>query len=215
MENLKVPASVKKWNRKIHIYLGLYMLFFLWLFSVSGLLLNHVQDWFSHQRPAVEELTRAIEPPTADENAGKAVELMKQLGWSGEIVLGPSLPRDGHFYFRILELDHLIFVDADLNNYQAKLRVVPRRWTQFMVDMHAFTGVRRAWGEPVPSTRDWWMTKVWSFCIDAIAAGLMVTVLTAIYMWYQLKKKRRLGLIVLSSGVLVCSFFLWGLRWLT
>ena len=59
------------------------------------------------------------------------------------------------------------------------------------------------------------MTKVWSFCIDAIAAGLMVTVLTAIYMWYQLKKKRRLGLVVLSSGVLACSFFLWGLRWLT
>ena len=60
--------------------------------------------------------------------------------------IGPSLPRDGHFYFRILELDHLIFVDADLNNSQAKLRVIPRRWTQFMVDMHAFTGVRRGLG---------------------------------------------------------------------
>ena len=36
MENLKVPGSMKKCNRKVHIYLGLYMLFFLWLFSVSG-----------------------------------------------------------------------------------------------------------------------------------------------------------------------------------
>ena len=34
------------WNRKLHYYLGLYFLFFLWLFSLTGLMLNH-QQWFS------------------------------------------------------------------------------------------------------------------------------------------------------------------------
>ena len=33
------------WNRKLHYYLGLYFLFFLWLFSLTGLMLNH-QQWF-------------------------------------------------------------------------------------------------------------------------------------------------------------------------
>ena len=33
------------WNRKFHYYLGLYFLFFLWLFSLTGLMLNH-QQWF-------------------------------------------------------------------------------------------------------------------------------------------------------------------------
>ena len=33
--------SWRTWNQKLHIYLGLYFLVFLWLFAVSGLLLNH------------------------------------------------------------------------------------------------------------------------------------------------------------------------------
>ena len=32
--------TVETWNRKLHIYVGLYFLTFLWLFSFSGLLLN-------------------------------------------------------------------------------------------------------------------------------------------------------------------------------
>jgi hypothetical protein len=29
------------WNRRLHYYLGLYLLFFSWLFVFTGLLLNH------------------------------------------------------------------------------------------------------------------------------------------------------------------------------
>ena len=29
------------WNRRVHFYLGLYLLFFTWLFAFTGLLLNH------------------------------------------------------------------------------------------------------------------------------------------------------------------------------
>ena len=34
-------VNFEKWNRKLHYYLGLYFLFFLWLFSLTGLILNH------------------------------------------------------------------------------------------------------------------------------------------------------------------------------
>ncbi len=37
--------ALEVWNRKLHYYLGLYFLFFLWLFSLTGLMLNH-QQWF-------------------------------------------------------------------------------------------------------------------------------------------------------------------------
>ena len=40
-----MPSSVSRrleqWNRKVHYYLGLYLLFFLWLFLLTGLMLNH------------------------------------------------------------------------------------------------------------------------------------------------------------------------------
>jgi hypothetical protein len=29
------------WNRRVHYYLGLYLLFFIWLFAFTGVLLNH------------------------------------------------------------------------------------------------------------------------------------------------------------------------------
>jgi len=34
-------AVLEAWNRRLHYYLGLYFLLFLWLFSFTGLLLNH------------------------------------------------------------------------------------------------------------------------------------------------------------------------------
>src|SRR5881397_595831 len=37
----KSSITFEVWNRKLHFYLGLYFLFFLWLFSLTGLLLNH------------------------------------------------------------------------------------------------------------------------------------------------------------------------------
>ena len=41
-----VTRALEVWNRKLHYYLGLYFLFFLWLFSLTGLMLNH-QQWFT------------------------------------------------------------------------------------------------------------------------------------------------------------------------
>ena len=35
------------WNRRLHYYLGLYLLFFSWLFVLTGLLLNHPRWQFA------------------------------------------------------------------------------------------------------------------------------------------------------------------------
>ena len=34
-------AGFERWNRKLHFYSGLFLLFFMWLFAVTGLVLNH------------------------------------------------------------------------------------------------------------------------------------------------------------------------------
>ena len=33
--------QTQNFNKKLHIYLGLFLVFFIWLFSLSGLILNH------------------------------------------------------------------------------------------------------------------------------------------------------------------------------
>ena len=75
------------WNRKMHYYLGLYFLFFLWLFAFSGLLLNHSSWKFAQFFPnrKVSKVERSIQPPTDASDMEQARDLMRQLGIHGEI----------------------------------------------------------------------------------------------------------------------------------
>src|SRR5215470_13665828 len=44
----RLGAGFERWNRKLHFYFGLFMMFFVWLFVFSGLLLNHPK-WKFHE----------------------------------------------------------------------------------------------------------------------------------------------------------------------
>src|SRR2546428_9507193 len=85
-----MPSSTdqrfKAWNQKLHIYLGLYFLIFLWLFAGSGLLLNHgpmfAEFWSKRQQSTTE---RPIVIPPISNDLGRARELMRQLELAGEV----------------------------------------------------------------------------------------------------------------------------------
>ena len=51
--------------------------------------------------------------------------------------------------------------------------------------------------------------------MDAVSVGFMVMVATSIYMWYLRRRTWLVGSIVFAAGLLSCSFFIWGIRWLT
>ena len=290
---MKIPIWVRRWNKKIHIYLGLYMLLFLWLFSISGLLINH-HNWFQ------DKYEKPIQLPQGADDQAKAEDLRVQLGLSGEIlrVRGNRMPPRGHFTFNLDSLEKVISVDADLEksvatiqhrpkpkqvkyekpiqlpqgaDYQAKTEDLraqlglsgeilrargnrkppPGHFTFTLVgldrnmfvdadleksvatiqyrtqassslafrwsieNLHVLSGVRGIWQEPQPRVRDWWVVKLWSFSIDAVAVGFMVMVVTSIYMWYLRRRTWLVGSIVFAAGLLSCSFFVWGIRWLT
>jgi hypothetical protein len=83
-ESLK---NLEAWNRKIHYYLGLYLLFFIWLFAFSGLLLNNsgwnfFEFWEKRQESAQE---RALTTPPLGSDLAQANDLIGQLGLSGEV----------------------------------------------------------------------------------------------------------------------------------
>jgi hypothetical protein len=77
-----------------------------------------------------------------------------------------------------------------------------------MSALHHFTGVSMTDPE---RQRDWWLTTLWRVAMDAIAAGLIVLVASGLYLWYRLKRKRTLGLVVIAAGLACCGFFLFGL----
>jgi hypothetical protein len=66
------------WNRKLHFYIGLYLLLFLWLFAFTGLLLNHPKWTFKEFWPNRRQWTQAqaIETPHGGD-LEKARDLMR------------------------------------------------------------------------------------------------------------------------------------------
>jgi hypothetical protein len=201
------------WNRKLHYYLGLYFLFFLWLFAFTGLLLNHswrFADFWPNRK--VSKFQRAIHPPPPGPDAEQAKNVMGQLDIEGEIEWTTLRIDPGRLDFRTNRPGHAYQIKADLNQGLAEVTYDKLNAWGIMHVLHTFTGVRMT--DPHNNRRDWTVTTVWALSMDAVAIGLIVMVLSSFYMWYGLKRKRNLGLVALCLGFLSCGLFVFGLRWL-
>src|SRR3954468_13380780 len=96
-------VTFELWNRRFHYYLGLFFLFFLWLFSLTGLLLNH-GSWRIAAAANQRKETRYEQPRTGragDSDRARARSVAAQLGLKGEIDLPATPQAPGHFDFQI------------------------------------------------------------------------------------------------------------------
>jgi hypothetical protein len=200
------------WNQKLHLYLSLYFLVLLWLFAVSGLLLNH--GWrfteFWSQRQQSTNLHR-IAPPTAVSDLGRARDLMKQLRLAGEIEWTTTQPAKDRFDFRVVRPGRIVEVKADFEKQTATVQETRVNGWGIVRMLHTFSGVQRT---ALRAERDWRLTKLWSFSMDALAVGLILLVLSSLVMAYERREKWLGAAVALGLGVLVCGFFVFGLRWL-
>ena len=200
-------ALFETWNRKLHFYLGLYFLFFLWLFSLTGLMLNHGQWRVSLAANARVEsrFDRDIEVPTGSTVLEQARDIMRQLGLEGEIDVGAQQP--GSLQFNTSRPSDANQVRVNLAQRRASVQHFENGHLSRFRILHTFSGSR--YNQPA-SQRDWAVTTVWVFAMDALAAGLIVMIVGGYYMWWRLKPDRRLGLLVLAAGVLTCGWLVSG-----
>jgi len=214
----KVPrfrAGFERWNRKLHFYTGLFLLFFTWLFAFSGLLLNHptwsfAESWKNRKETNYEREITAPGPEVEGDLA-QARAILRPLGIEGEILWTTTRTDPNLFDFQVRRPGHFFFIKADF----AKKRVTVRQsdvnlWGVIKV-LHTFTGVQM---DDPRNRRDWTLTSLWAFSMDAVAAGLIFMVLSSFYMWFKLPQKRLPGAVVLGLGSLSCGLFCVGLRWL-
>jgi hypothetical protein len=198
-------AVFEKWNRKLHFYLGLYFLFFLWLFSLTGLLLNHGQ-WVMAMAANERKETRyerQLDTPTGATDLERVQDVMRQLALRGEIDV-PATQQPGQLAFNVSRPSDASQVRVDLENKRAAVQHFDNGgWATFRI-FHTFSGSR--YNQPA-SQREWMITTVWVLAMDALAAGLILMVLGSYYMWYRLKPKHSLGFIALGLGLVSCALF--------
>jgi hypothetical protein len=199
------------WNRRVHYYLGLYLLLFVWLFCFTGLLLNHPTWTFADFWPTRKQSTveRKIAPPPAGTDLEQARNILAQLGISGEIEWTTGREGSAQFDFRASRPGHIFEVKTDLRHGQATVQRIDVNAWGVMRILHTFTGVRAADDR---NQRDWILTRIWAFAMDAVAAGLAIMVLGSYYMWWRLPRKRGWGFVALAAGWAACAAFVLGLR---
>jgi hypothetical protein len=202
------------WNRKLHYYIGLLLLFFLWLFAFTGLLLNHpawtFAEFWSNRKQT--DLVRHIQPPPPGGDLEQAKDIMRQLGIHGEIEWATTRADLSRFEFQVNHPGHSYKITADLTGLQAAVHTDELNGWGVMRVLHTFTGVRMSDSK---NQRDWALTSIWAYSMDAVAAGLIVMVCSSYYMWWVLIRKRKLGLVALALGTVGCGLFAIGLRWIT
>ena len=204
----RIGVVLETWNRRLHYYLGLYFVLFLWLFSFTGLLLNHPR-WALSRIPnePTAAYERTVDLPGGDSETARAHDLMRQLGLKvGEIEWPPRTP--DRFDFNIAVPGRAVQVQVDLLTRRATVQQIDRSlWSAARIS-HTFSGWR--YNNPANS-RDWLPTSLWVFAMDALAVGLLVMVCGSYYMWYRIKSRRALGWIVLAAGFASCGLFVFGL----
>jgi hypothetical protein len=202
-------AVIEAWNRRLHYYLGLYFLLFIWLFSFTGLLLNHPRCSLSRipndANPAYE---RPIEPPRGGSDLERARDVMRQLGLAGEIDWPQALQATGRLDFNIAYPKQATQVRVDLARQRATVQQIDRSLWSGLRIMHTFSGWRYT---SAGTSRDWIVTSVWVVAMDALSAGLLVMVFGSYYMWWRLKRMRTAGWVALAAGWASCAFFVYGL----
>jgi hypothetical protein len=201
------------WNRRLHYYLGLYLLFFCWLFGFTGLLLNHSRWEFAQFWPnRVQSTTEhRFQVPRGATDMTRALDLMQQFGIVGEIQWPAAQRAGGPLAFQVSRPGLVIDVKAEFGSGRATLQRNELNAWGVMQVLHTFTGVRAT---DTRNARDWTLTSVWALSMDAVAAGLIVMVFSSYIMWFRLKGKRRGGIIALLLGFVSCGAFVTGLRWL-
>jgi len=172
----------------------------MWLFALSGLILNHptwsfAESW-NNRKEKTYEREMTVPGPEVKGDLGQAREILKQLGIEGEILWTATRTDPNLFEFQVRRPGHFFFIKADF----AKKRVNVRQsdvnlWGVIKV-LHTFTGVL----DDPPNRRDWALTFVWAYSMDAVAAGLIFMVLSSLYMWWELPPKRVPGAVAFAVG---------------
>jgi hypothetical protein len=187
----------------------------MWLFAVTGLVLNHptwsfAESWTKRTDTNSERAITALGPELRGDLA-QAREIMRQLGIEGEILWTTTRTNADQFDFQVRRPGHYYFIKADLALNRVTLRHSEVNLWGVMKVLHVFSGVQL---DDVRQSRDWALTTVWAYSMDAVAAGLIFMVLSSLYMWWELPQKRLLGAVILGLGSLICGLFCIGLRWL-
>ena len=198
-----------KWNRKIHIYLGLFLLLFIWLFGFSGLLLNH--HWAfanSWEKRKVMSYDKTIDISKERDKHILVHEIMGKLKLNGSIYNLRYSSDSTHLNFIAAKPAMRYEMKAGLNDGKILIKETQLDQWEVMRSLHKLRNpTQKEAGERYQPL----LAFIWSLSIDMVSIGLIVICLGGWYLWLEASKKRfYLGLISIAAGFILSIYILLG-----
>lgn len=188
---------MRRWMREIHLALGLFSCAFVLMYSLSSIQMIH--HWFPEE-PAVE--TRELAVETSGDGRAVARELMERHGLRGE--LSPIESTETGYRFRLFRTGRAHEVVYDRASRTAEATTRTFAWAQALSWIHRTAGFER----------NDWIGLSWSAFSLVVSACLLLLGLSGIYLWFQLKRERLVGGVLLAigggGGVLLLALVRWG-----
>lgn len=183
--------------RRLHLYVGLALVPWFLVYAVSAVFFNHGRffgELFKPDEPEwVVRFDRPYQRPVPEDADVRAVagEILRDVGL--ERAYGAHRPNPNRlniWAFSFLKTTRLTYFIK-----QGRLLAEDKR---FRLD-HAFTGVHARGGFGQESL----LSDAWAVVVDLVGVGLIVWVITGIYMWWRDKRLRVWGAVAFVGGV-VC-----------
>ena len=209
---LKKDLNLDRLLYKGHLYTGLFLLVGIWVFSISGLILNHpmwISGYWENREISVEQL-RFGALSGQDDNS-KALELVRVLGLRGELEQVRSFPDGDSLALTVARPGTILRVTAWPGQGRAMVESNRTGATGLLNMLHTFTGVRIGGKE---NRRDWFLTRLWSLSMDIISLGLLLIVASGLLFAFRRREALGAKVVALGLGILACCFYLFGLGWI-
>ena len=179
------------WNRKLHLYLGLFIGPHVLIFALSTLYLNH--GWRpggGHKTTVPVEITEGLNGV----DQGKLI--LKQLNREGEINMSRLYPEEKLLRIRAIRPGTRLEVEVDLVSATAEINERDTGIVDAMIFLHSNPGPHRVFGPT------WVFTRIWGWLADTVVYILLFVSISGIYLWAVIKAERKVGLILTGLGCL-------------
>jgi hypothetical protein len=196
-----------KINRRTHLYLGLFLMPWLFMYGLSSLIIIH-QSWFPTDKERTWQTLFEKEYHRALGSTGKnnepelraaAQEILKDCNMEGAFWVDKPNPNTVH-------IDRFSFwgstrLTYSIKDQKLKAERQQMRWPQAVTRMH----FRGGYGQPT------FQDKFWGFLVDVTCVGIVIWIVSGLVMWWRLPRLRRWGAAAVLGGALSFVLLIWKL----
>jgi hypothetical protein len=195
-------------NRRLHLYLGLALLPWLFMYGISSIPFAHNQ--YFERRDAAKGLPMWTLLSTQTVDAAIPEDPRQLRAFGASLLQQAGITADTYGAYRQTASQVNVYVYSFWKSTQLKyfadqkrLTVEDRRfrWDHFLTGMHARGGFEQ----------ERLLVRSWSIVVDLVCLAIVLWIASGLYMWWGLPGSRQWGWLAIAAGAISFTVFTLGL----